>query len=985
MQGDYPVFKVTYSDEELAEHFLLTPAEGALVETCRGDVNRHGIAVLLKTVQYLGYFPDTLARVPEVVRTFIAHQLHLLWDHTPAYPRHPSTWDVHVAVIRQHLGCRFPTGEDKQALELWLRTQGALDAPTEDALCECAYIRLRALGIELPAPQEVQRLVQAALRGFFQDVYDQVAARLSMPVRTALDALLVVPPEETHSLFDRLKADPAAPGVQALQQEVAMLQALRAVALPGDVLADVPLKVVQLLKRRAHNEDASRMRAHPAPIRYTLLASFIHVRMMEVTDDTVRMTLDVIRRIETQTEKHLEKALLQDIKRVTGKVQLLYRIAEAVVEAPDGTIRNVLFPCVKEATFHDLVAEAKASHPHYRIWYQAIMRQKFVRHYRRMLPLILDHLTFCSENRFQPVIKALAAIKQSLGTEGPYLPADVPVEGVVSPRWRETVIEEHEGTTRINRPYYELCVLQRLERALKCKEIWVEGAYAFRNPSQDLPVNWHHEDQRKVYYGTLQHPLDVTTFLDPLRHRLTQALTQFNRDLPRNPYVHLSTPAANEDRRLFTVTPLVAQPEPQSLGHLKDLIGQRYGMLDLVDIVLEADRLVDFTRFFTHSGTKEVRSRDTLRPLLLLDLFAEGTNTGIKRVANANQHYGFHELLYVRKHYFSVEALRLANAAVVNKILAVRNPQLWGDGHACASDGKRFESWRQNLMTEWRSRYKGYGILVYWHVETNAVCIYSQLRNFSFSEVAAMIEGLIRHDTEMRVEKNFVDSHGQSEVAFAFCHLLGGVRLMPRLKRIKYERLYVPDKGMAGTFPNLAGVLSRPIRWDFIAQQYDEMMKHAVAFKLGTATPEAILKRFNSYNVTHPTYKALAELGKVEKTIYLCEYLSSLELRHEVEAGLNGVERWNEANDFIRYGRQGIFATNSREQQEIAALCLQLIQNCLVLINAILVEQTVAQHQLLEHFSAEDRRALTPLFYEHVNPYGLVALDVTRPSFLEAA
>ena len=92
-------------------------------------------------------------------------------------------------------------------------------------------------------------------------------------------------------------------------------------------------------------------------------------------------------------------------------------------------------------------------------------------------------------------------------------------------------------------------------------------------------------------------------------------------------------------------------------------------------------------------------------------------------------------------------------------------------------------------MTEWRSRYKGYGILVYWHVETNAVCIYSQLRNFSFSEVAAMIEGLIRHDTEMRVEKNFVDSHGQSEVAFAFCHLLGGVRLMPRLKRIKYERL----------------------------------------------------------------------------------------------------------------------------------------------------------------------------------------------------
>jgi hypothetical protein len=56
-----------------------------------------------------------------------------------------------------------------------------------------------------------------------------------------------------------------------------------------------------------------------------------------------------------------------------------------------------------------------------------------------------------------------------------------------------------------------------------------------------------------------------------------------------------------------------------------------------------------------------------------------------------------------------------------------------------------------------------------------------------------------------------------------------------------------------------------------------------------------------------------------------------------------------------------------------------------MLINAILVEQTVAQHQLLEQLSDEDRRALTPLFYEHVNPYGLFELDVTRPSFLEAA
>ena len=101
---------------------------------------------------------------------------------------------------------------------------------------------------------------------------------------------------------------------------------------------------------------------------------------------------------------------------------------------------------------------------------------------------------------------------------------------------------------------------------------------------------------------------------------------------------------------------------------------------------------------------------------------------GIKQVANANDRYRYDELLYVRKTYFSPEALRNANGAVVNKLLALRNPRLWGEGaSSCASDGSRFESWKQNPMTEWRSRYKGYGVMVYWHVETNAVSICSQI------------------------------------------------------------------------------------------------------------------------------------------------------------------------------------------------------------------------------------------------------------------
>jgi hypothetical protein len=244
MKGDYPRFKATYAHEELVEHFLLSPAEQALIATCRGDVTRHGMAVLLKSVQYLGYFPD--------VKTFIAHQLHLLWDCTEHYPWRSGTHDAHLALIRQHTAFRYPTGQDKRELEQWLRTQGAQDAPTEDELQECAYTRLRTLAIELPAEQELQRIVRAALHGFFQDLYARITTYLSEEVRTALDQLLLVMPGETQSRFEQLKAEPSAPGVKHLQEEITRLETLRALGVPAEALAVVPWKVLQTLKRRAY-------------------------------------------------------------------------------------------------------------------------------------------------------------------------------------------------------------------------------------------------------------------------------------------------------------------------------------------------------------------------------------------------------------------------------------------------------------------------------------------------------------------------------------------------------------------------------------------------------------------------------------------------------------------------------------------------------------------------------------------------------------
>ena len=101
------------------------------------------------------------------------------------------------------------------------------------------------------------------------------------------------------------------------------------------------------------------------------------------------------------------------------------------------------------------------------------------------------------------------------------------------------------------------------------------------------------------------------------------------------------------------------------------------------------------------------------------------------------------------------------------------------------------------------------------------------------------------------------------------------------------------NPGDSDAYPNLQLILRRSINWDLIRQQYDEMIKYATALRLGTAETEAILRRFTKSGVQHPTYKGLAELGRVYKTIFLCEYLSSEALRREIHEGLNVVENWN--------------------------------------------------------------------------------------------
>jgi hypothetical protein len=82
--------------------------------------------------------------------------------------------------------------------------------------------------------------------------------------------------------------------------------------------------------------------------------------------------------------------------------------------------------------------------------------------------------------------------------------------------------------------------------------------------------------------------------------------------LPQLSHLHIFHPNKKEDRGLWALSKPEAQPEPPGLEVVKERIGRRHGMMDLLDVFVEADRLVDFTRYLTHLGTKQVHSREQL-------------------------------------------------------------------------------------------------------------------------------------------------------------------------------------------------------------------------------------------------------------------------------------------------------------------------------------------------------------------------------------
>jgi len=195
-------------------------------------------------------------------------------------------------------------------------------------------------------------------------------------------------------------------------------------------------------------------------------------------------------------------------------------------------------------------------------------------------------------------------------------------------------------------------------------------------------------------------------------------------------------------------------------------------------------------------------------------------------------------------------------------------------------------------------------------------------------------------------------------------HLLG-FRFAPRIRDLGETKLYIPKGDTA--YDALKSMLSNDrLNIKAIRTHWDEILRLATSIKQGTVTASLMLRKLGSYPRQNGLAVALRELGRIERTLFILDWLQSVELRRRVHAGLNKGEA-----RAVFFNRLGEIRDRSFEQQRYRASGLNLVTAAIVLWNTVYLER--ATNALRGHGQTVDEamlQYLSPLGWEHINLTG---------------
>ncbi len=944
------------SQDELIRFYTFNESDMALIRQRRGDANRIGFAVQLALLRYPGYALGTEMQLPEPIIEWIARQVRGDVNAWTKYGERDETRREHLQELRAYLGLSTFGLSDFRFL-VQILTDLAMQTDKGLLLAEHALEMLRQRRIILPALTVVERACGESITRANRRIHRALSGPLNEHHRRRLDDLLRVRPDSNLTWLMWLRQSPLKPNSRYMLEHIERLKAFQALSLPDGIGHHVHQNRLLKLAREGGQMAPADLAKFESERRYATLVAVALEGMATVTDEIIDLHDRILVKLfSTAKNKHQQQFQSQG-KAINDKVRLYSKIGRALLEAKQtGTDPYAAIEAVIAwDEFERSVSEADQLAQPESFDHLHLVSEQFST-LRRYTPEFLDVLKLRAAPAAQSVLDAIAMVRSMNADRARKVPTDAPT-AFIKPRWKPLVVTD----TGIDRRFYEICALAELKNALRSGDIWVQGSRQFKDfDDYLLPTD---------AFGALKQanelPIAINTdceqYLQDRLTRLEQQLTKVNRLALAN-----ELPDAIITESGLKITPLDAAV-PDTAQALIDQTGMLLPRVKITELLMDVDDWTGFTRHFIHLKDGEQVKDKTL---LLSAILADGINLGLTKMAESCPGTTYAKLSWLQAWHVRDETYSAALAELVNAQFRHSFAENWGDGTTSSSDGQRFKAGGRAENTGHVNPKYGSepGRLFYTHISDQYAPFHTKVVNVGVRDSTYVLDGLLYHESDLRIEEHYTDTAGFTDHVFALMHLLG-FRFAPRIRDLKDTKLYIVKNGV--DYPALNAMIGGSLNIKHIRAHWDGILRLAASIKQGTVTASLMLRKLGSYPRQNGLAVALRELGRIERTLFILDWLQNVELRRRVHAGLNKGEARNALARAVFFNRLGEIRDRSFEQQRYRASGLNLITAAIVLWNTVYLER--ATHAIRDSGKEINDRLLqylSPLGWEHINLTG---------------
>ena len=955
------------SERDLARHYTFSDEDVAVIARHRRPHNRLGFAVQLGFLRFPGrpYHPNE--PVPSPVVAVIADQLGLdpAVLHTYARTR-DTTRREHLVELQHAFGFHTFDARAYRDLATWLLPT-ALSTDSGPALVAAVLAELRVRKIIAPALATVERLGWETRRRAQRHAVARLTAGLTEDQRQTLDALLVAAPSPrgTRSVpLTDLRQPPGRPASASFLKVVARLQRVRALGLDPDVVHDVHQnRLLRLAREGARYTPYVLQRFAPAR-RYATLVAFLLETGATLTDQALELHDRLIGHFHAASQQAHAAQFQHSGRAINEKVRLYAAVGKALIAAKEeaGDPYQAIQAVLPWDAFVTTVAEAdRLARPS--DFDPLDLLDGSYAQLRRYAPTLLETFVFKGAASSQPLLDALDLLK-ALNTSNPSerqggrlrkVPAGAPT-AFVRPRWAPHVFTD-KG---IDRTYYEFCVLSELRDRLRAGDIWVTGSRQYKAFDDYLLPDATWQALRRTGPIPVAVQTDCTGYLTERRHDVHAAMTKVATLMDAD-----GLPDVRLHHGRLIITPLTTLVPPTADALVHD-VAALLPLVKITELLVEMDELTGFSRHFTHLETnRPAQDRTALYAVLL----ADATNLGLEKMAQACPGYSFHRLAWVADWHVRDETYTRALAELVNAHHRHPFAAIWGEGTTSSSDAQRFPAGgRRESIGQVNARYgRQPSVKFYTHISDQYDPFYPNVISATASEAPYLLDGLLYHETDLRIEEHYADTGAFTDQLFGMCHLLG-FRFAPRIRDLADKRLYPFEKPAA--YPALMPLVGGRVQVKQIEDHWDGLLRLATSIRRGTVTASLILRKLASYPRQNGLAWALRELGRAERTLFTLEWLQSPALRRRVTEGLNKGEAKNALARAVFFHRHGAIQDRTYEDQRHRASGLNLIVAAIVLWNTLYLDLAVTGLRAAG-------RAIPDELLSHLSPLGWAHIALT--------